>query len=142
MQEDQISKGILLPRGNIEQLHVPHDVLGKITTDPKNFLVLFIPRADNLKINIIPCDAPEVLKIQVNLTEFSPQTIKSIAEIIYALNITTIHTSGLCFRDNQCCYEAYVELTGDKEQIQEDIRVKFLKIEGCKEVILETIKTA
>ena len=139
MHENQISKGMLLQRGNIEQLHLPHDVLGKITTNSKNFLVLFIPRADSLKINIIPCDAPEILKILVNLSEFSPQTIKSIADIIYTLNITTIHTSGLCFRENKCCYEAYVELTGDKENIQEEIRSKFMRVEGCKSVELEII---
>jgi hypothetical protein len=141
MHENQISKGLLLPKGNIEQLHLPHDVLGKITTNSKNFLVLFIPRADSLKINIIPCDAPEVLKILVNLSEFSPQTIKSIADIIYTLKISTIHTSGLCFRDDKCCYEAYVEVKGDKGKIQDDVRSRFLQIEGCKSVDLEIMKT-
>lgn len=142
MQDNQISKGMLLPRDEIEQLHVPHDVLGKISADPKNFLVLFIPREDSLKINIIPCESTEVLKILVSLSEFSPQTIKSIADIIYTLHITTIHTSGLCFRDDQCCYEAYVELKDpDKEKIQEEIRAKFIAINGCKEVFLDIMKT-
>jgi hypothetical protein len=136
----QISSASLLTRDALSTISIPEEALSKLTDTTDNFLVIFIPRSDNLKISIIPCKSSEILKILVHLTEFSPQTVKSIAEIIYDLKISTVHTSGICFHDLECCYEAYVEIQEKKNDLK-FIREKFLKIPQCKAVDLEIIST-
>jgi hypothetical protein len=135
----QISSASLLTREALSTISIPEEVLSKLTDATDNFLVIFIPRSDNLKISIIPCKSAEILKILVHLTEFSPQTVKSIADIIYDLKISTVHTSGICFHDLECCYEAYVEV----QEIYDlkFIREEFLKIPQCTAVDLEIIST-
>ncbi len=130
----------MLTRENLKTLAVPPESLRQFTADAGSYLVIFNPRPDNMKISIIPCKTKEVLKIVVHLTEFSPQTVKSIADIIYDLKISTVHTSGICFHEKECCYEAYVET---REGILASlIKEKFQKIPQFKAVDIETIKVS
>jgi hypothetical protein len=135
----QISKGIMLSREKLKAITVPIEALQQFPADATNFLVIFNPRSDSMKISVIPCKNKEVLKIVVHLTEFSPQTVKSIADIIYDLKISTVHTSGICFHDKECCYEAYVEMD-KKSNIMSTIKEKFTRIPQFKAVDLEIIK--
>ncbi len=136
----QISTGIMLTRENLKMLTMPPDALRQFTAEAGSYLVIFNPRPDNMKISIIPCKTKEVLKIVVHLTEFSPQTVKSIADIIYDLRISTVYTSGICFHEKECCYEAYVEMRGGN--IMSSIKEKFSKIPQFKAVDLEIIKVS
>ncbi|MEX2682964.1 MAG: hypothetical protein Q6373_015345 [Candidatus Sigynarchaeota archaeon] len=135
-----ISTGIMLTRENLTTLVIPPEALRQFTAEASSYLVIFNSRPDNMKISIIPCKAKEVLKIVVHLTEFSPQTVKSIADIIYDLRITTVHTSGICFHEKECCYEAYVEMQGS--DIMSTIKERFQKIPQFKAVDIEIIKTS
>ncbi len=130
----------MLTRENLKTLAMPPDALRQFTAEAGSYLVIFNPRPDNMKISIIPCKTKEVLKIVVHLTEFSPQTVKNIADIIYDLRITTVHTSGICFHEKECCYEAYVEMRGGN--IASSIKERFQKIPQFKAVDLEIIKVS
>nr|MDO8111450.1 hypothetical protein [Candidatus Sigynarchaeota archaeon] len=136
---NMLSKGLLLTREKLKSITVPQQVLDQFTADTNNYLVIFNPRSDNLKISIIPCRTREILKVLVHLTEFSPQTVKNIADIIYDLKISTVHTSGICFHEKECAYEAYIEMD-KKGTIMNTIKDKFSKIPQCKNVDLEIIK--
>ncbi|NMC06255.1 MAG: hypothetical protein GYA24_13650 [Candidatus Lokiarchaeota archaeon] len=132
-----ISTGKMLTRDGLKSLTIPPEALRQFTADSGNFLVIFNPRPESMKISIIPCKSKEVLKVVVHLTEFSPLTVKNIADIIYDLKISTVHTSGICFHEKECCYEAYVEMKGN---IANQIKEKFSKIPQYKSVDLEIIK--
>nr|MDO8117751.1 hypothetical protein [Candidatus Sigynarchaeota archaeon] len=134
----QVSTGKLLKRESLKHIELPDDVLNKLNTNAKQFLIVYVPKDDGVRITIIPSKSLEVLKILVHLSEFSPATLKSIADIIYDLKISTIHTSGICFHASECCYEAYVEM-GKREDLSL-IREKFLRIPQCKAVDLEVMK--
>ncbi len=128
-----------MKRDQLKHVEIPDDVLNKLSTNAKQFLIVFVPKDDGVRVTIIPSKSLEVLKILVHLSEFSPATLKSIADIIYDLKISTIHTSGICFHASECCYEAYVELMGKRDDLPL-IREKFLKIPQCKAVDLEVMK--
>ena len=138
MSQQQISKGILLTRDKLHTIEVSQEVLDQFTPDTNNYLVIFNPRADSLKISIIPSKNREVLKILVHLTAFSPQAVKAIADIVYDLKIATVYTSGICFQEQECIYEAYVEYT--KNTAISSIKEKFSNIPQAVSVELEIIK--
>ncbi|MHA1793449.1 MAG: hypothetical protein ACTSVI_12435 [Promethearchaeota archaeon] len=142
MNRKRISKGILLPGDKLKTLSIPIDVIGRLTSSNKNYLVIFIPKDEDVKISILPCHSKAIMKISVYLNEFSPKTVKSIAEIIYDLNIHTIHTSGLCFQDKKCCYEAYIEMNDNDINRVSFIREKFIKIDGCIGVDVEILEVS
>ncbi|MBN2150620.1 MAG: hypothetical protein JW839_04140 [Candidatus Lokiarchaeota archaeon] len=135
-----ISTGIMVTRESLRTLVTPPEALRQFTAEAGSYLVIFNPRPDNMKISIIPCKTREVLKIVVHLTEFSPQTVKNIADIIYDLKISTVHTSGICFHEKECCYEAYVEAQGG--EIAGPIKERFSKVPQFKAVDLEIIKVS
>ncbi|MHA1370033.1 MAG: hypothetical protein ACTSWN_06615 [Promethearchaeota archaeon] len=139
MNNDKISHGLLVSRKKLGNIQVPSEILEKLSPEKNNFLAIFTTKMDNLKINIIPYNSKKVLKLILYLESFSPNAVKSIAEIIYDLNIKTIYTSGICFNDNECCYEAYVEI--ENEDNLDVIKNSFLdNVEGCKSVELFTLK--
>lgn len=130
----------MLSRENLNTLVMPPEALRQFTAEAGSYLVIFNPRPDNMKISIIPCKTKEVLKIVVHLTEFSPQTVKNIADIIYELRISTVHTSGICFHEKECCYEAYVEMRGGN--LVSAIKDRFQKIPQFKAVDIEIIRAS
>lgn len=137
----EVSKGKLLRRGEVTRLEIPPVLIDKLPFSSR-LLVIFVPRPDNVKITVIPCKTEEILKIVVHLDQFHPETIRSIADIISELRISTVHTSGICFHEKECFYEAYVELNpGRGLQEANVIRDRFSRIEGCRGVDLELLQT-
>jgi hypothetical protein len=133
-----LSEGQLVSRRSLGNLRIPDKVVDEIQGS-KNFLVIFAPRPNIIKINIFPSDSEEIVKILIKLQEFSPTTVKTIASIIHNLNLPNLYTSGMCIKENECIYEAYIEK--DKLKVDMDlIRDKFEQIENVKSVQVFTLK--
>ncbi len=133
-----LSEGQLVSRRGLGNLRIPDKVVDEIQGS-KNFLVIFAPRPNIIKINIFPSDSEEIVKILIKLQEFSPTTVKNIATIIRDLNLPNLYTSGMCIKENECIYEAYIE----KDKLKVDIaliRTEFEKIENVKSVEVYTLK--
>ncbi len=133
-----LSEGQLVSRRGLANLSIPNKVIDEIQGS-KNFLVIFAPRPNIIKINIFPSDSEEIVKILIKLQEFSPTTVKTIASIIRELNLPNLYTSGMCIKENECIYEAYIE----KDKLKADIiviRNEFEKIENVKSVEVFTLK--
>ncbi len=133
-----LSEGQLVSRRGLANLSIPNKVVDEIQGS-KNFLVIFAPRPNIIKINIFPSDSEEIVKILIKLQEFSPTTVKTIASIIRELNLPNLYTSGMCIKENECIYEAYIE----KDKLKADITVirnEFEKIENVKSVEVFTLK--
>ncbi|MHA1683849.1 MAG: hypothetical protein ACTSUE_23115 [Promethearchaeota archaeon] len=124
----RISKGTLISADKLGIINIPDDILYELKEKSDNFLILFIPQEKSTNIMIIPHGKNQIIKILVHLTTFSPNTIRAIADIIYDLNLHTIHTSGMCTHDHECCYEAYIEHKDDMDL--KFIREQFMKVEG------------
>lgn len=133
-----LSEGQLVSRRGLANLSIPNKVIDEIQGS-KNFLVIFAPRPNIIKINIFPSDSSEIVKILIKLQEFSPTTVKTIASIIRDLNLPNLYTSGMCIKENECIYEAYIEK--DKLNVEIDkIQREFEKIENVKSVEVFTLK--
>ncbi len=133
-----LSEGQLVSRRGLGNLKIPNKVVDEIQGS-KNFLVIFAPRPNIIKINIFPSDSAEIVKILIKLQEFSPTTVKTIATIIRDLNLPNLYTSGMCIKENECIYEAYIE----RDKLKVDIaliRHEFEKIENVKSVEVYTLK--
>ncbi len=133
-----LSEGQLVSRRGLGNLRIPNKVVDEIQGS-KNFLVIFAPRPNIIKINIFPSDSEEIVKILIKLQEFSPTTVKKIASIIRELNLPNLYTSGMCIKENECIYEAYIE----KDKLKVDIGLiqrEFEKIENVKSVEVFTLK--
>ncbi len=133
-----LSEGQLVSRRGLGNLRIPDKVVDEIQGS-KNFLVIFAPRPNIIKINIFPSNSEEIVKILIKLQEFSPTTVKTIATIIRDLNLPNLYTSGMCIKENECIYEAYIE----KDRLNVDIaliRKEFEKIENVKSVEVFTLK--
>jgi len=133
-----LSEGQLVSRENLLNLHIPTKIVEQLQ-DAKNFLVIFAPRPNIIKINIFPSTSDEIVKILIKLTEFSPEAVRTIASIIRTLNLPHLYTQGMCLKENDCVYEAYIEK--DKLEVDiESIRSEFEKAANVKSVEVFSLK--
>ncbi|HMF34842.1 MAG TPA: hypothetical protein VKK79_25700 [Candidatus Lokiarchaeia archaeon] len=138
-EPSSLSEGQLVSRVDLANLHIPQKILDELQA-AKNFLVIFAPRPNIIKINVFPSDSDEIVKILIKLTEFSPETVKTIASIIRMLNLPNLYTSGMCIRENECVYEAYIEK--DKLEVDVDsIQNEFEKVANVKSVEVYSLTT-
>jgi len=131
-QPSNLSEGQLVSRKGLRNLRIPDNIVKELEGF-KNFLVVFAPRPNIIKINIFPSDSNEIVKVLIRLQEFSSTTVKMIASIIRNLNLPNLYTSGMCIKENECIYEAYIE----KDKLKVDISIirnEFEKIENVKSV--------
>lgn len=135
--EHEISKGAIVERSKLHSIDLPQGIVDTVEEGITRFLLIFSSRSNTIKVSIIPCKEKEVAKMIVWLDSFSPNTVKQIAEIVSNMNIHPLHTTGICFHEEDCCYEAYIEI-GDGV-VPEGIRRSFLNIEGCKSVEIEIL---
>ncbi|OLS14865.1 MAG: hypothetical protein RBG13Loki_1497 [Promethearchaeota archaeon CR_4] len=133
-----LSEGLLVSRKGLTNLRIPDKVVGEMQSS-KNFLVIFAPRPNIIKVNIFPSDSEEIVKILIKLQEFSATTVKKIASIISDLNLPNLYTSGMCIKENECIYEAYIERDKLKVDLT-SIPKEFEMIENVKSVEVFSLK--
>ncbi len=141
--ENNLSWGKVVTKNSLENISLPKDMIqsfiNSINTIYKSVLIVFTPRNNILKIDVFPVENEDILKLQLELTQFSGDAVKQIGKIIRELNIPkNLFTSGVCVKSNLCLYEAYIEeqklpvsITEMKERfshVENVIRVNITKL--------------
>ena len=96
-----------------------------------------------MKINIFPIENKTIKKILINLTDFSPELVNSISTILKDLNLSDciLHTTGICYAEEFCYYETYINIANLNEIniTLEKIKEDFSNIPRSNKVMIEDI---
>ncbi|MEJ2252387.1 MAG: hypothetical protein P8Y97_22340 [Candidatus Lokiarchaeota archaeon] len=141
-EKKKISVGLIISK---EQLYsnpiIPEEIKEEIT-EAEYYLLIYISREDVVKISCFPTKTDNLKKILIKLEEFSPNLVKGISSVLRELNLSKdiLHTTGLCFKLQDCYYESY--LVGDnlKPDVIENVKQKFKSVTKIVDVIIEDIE--
>lgn len=112
MDENNLSWGRVVDKNSLNNIVLPKEMIENFIgqTSTENALIVFTPRKKILKIDVFPVESKDIVKVKLELTEFSGNTVKQIGQIIRDNNIPkNLFTSGVCIKTELCLYEAYIE---------------------------------
>ncbi len=115
MIQIQESKPISLPADFLDILR-PKDV------EESSAVMILAPSTKIIRI--IPTKSPEVVKIAIEIGELSPDFLQGLGVVFMRGKIKTLYSTGLCFTQDSCTYEAYLdssELTISQEQLRNEL---------------------
>ncbi|QEE15998.1 hypothetical protein DSAG12_01826 [Promethearchaeum syntrophicum] len=133
--------GIILPFKDLRRkksLALPQNILRDLEVfleKRKNFFIVFQKRKENFKIDIMPYEKKQVLKISVIFNgSLSPDTLKRISVVFQEMGLPFLYTSGICQQKGQCIYEGYfnpldkTDFSETKAKLEEINNVEEIKI--------------
>jgi hypothetical protein len=120
---------------------IPEEVKGIIGKKGEFFLMIFVPREDIVKASFFPCKDANIEKILIKLSEFSPELVKGISEVLKDLKLAEhiLHTTGLCFSTEACYYESYLHLSPDENISNDTVKAAFSRVPKVLDVVIEPI---
>jgi hypothetical protein len=89
-------------------------------------------------IRIIPTKSPIVLKLVIQIGQLSPYFLQELGVIFLKDKIATLYSTGLCFTQETCVYEGFIDAKDLKvtpEQLRQDTKA----ISGVTQVTLEEL---
>ncbi|MFX1237262.1 MAG: hypothetical protein ACFE8P_06020, partial [Promethearchaeota archaeon] len=92
--KNKISSGLVISNEQMKNNPIfPNEIKSEISDTPF-YLLIYIPREDVIKINCFPLRTDSIKKILIKLTEFSPDLVKGISNVLKELNLSNdiIHT--------------------------------------------------
>ncbi|OLS14020.1 MAG: hypothetical protein RBG13Loki_2335 [Promethearchaeota archaeon CR_4] len=120
---------------------IPVDVKDIMGNKGNYFLLIFVPREDLVKASFFPCNDAHIEKILIKLSEFSPELVKGISEVLKELTLAEhiLHTTGLCFSSEACFYESYVHLSPEENISISAVKDAFSRVPKVIDVIIEPV---
>ncbi len=119
------SKPIELPETFLEMLR-PKDADGS----PHAVMIL----APSTKIiRIIPTKSPKVIKVAIEIGELSPDFLQELGIVFMKSKIKTLYSTGLCFTQESCVYEGYID-SQDVTISYEELKNQLEEIKGVSKV--------
>ncbi len=125
----QESKPISLPADFLETLR-PKDV------EESSAVMILAPSTKIIRI--IPTKSPEVIKLAIEIGELSPDFLQELGVVFMRGKIRTLYSTGLCFTQDSCTYEAYLD-SSDLTISQEQLRDELTEIKGVSKAEFTTI---
>jgi hypothetical protein len=138
-EKNKISLGLIVTREELTNSIFPVEIIEEIL-ETSYYLLIFISREDVVKLSCFPTKTNKIKKVLIKLTEFSPDLVKGISNVLRELDLSKyiLHTTGLCYEMEKCFYETYIvgENIGDKIEL---IKERFEAISKVVDVKIEDI---
>ena len=139
----KVSVGLIVKNEDIiSNKIIPKEIIQSLEKKPY-YLLIYIIREDIVKINIFPIENKSIKKILINLKDFSPELVNGISNVLKDLNLSDyiLHTTGICYAEEFCYYETYINIANLNEIniTLEKIKEEFLNIPGINNVKIEDI---
>ena len=120
-------------------IYFPADFLDTIRPkDVEESSAVMILAPSTKIIRIIPTKSPEVIKLTIEISELSPDFLQELGVIFMRGKIRTLYSTGLCFTEDSCTYEAYLD-SSDLIISQEQLRDELTEIKSVSKVEFTTI---
>ena len=147
MTEKTLSWGKVVEKNTLGNISLPKKMFDSFFQDSWSFsnslthvLIVFSPKPRALKIDILPLEGSEVIKIQLKLTDLSVNTIEQIRQITKELKLPDdLFMSGVCIEQKYCLYESYIEKS-KLEVSLEQIKDQFTSVDSITDVEIQNIE--
>ncbi|MHA2271671.1 MAG: hypothetical protein ACXACI_07400 [Candidatus Hodarchaeales archaeon] len=132
-----IAKMVLLAYD--QPITLPADFLASLQPTEEGAHAIMILAPSPKIIRIIPAKSPEVLKVVIEIGELSPNFLQELGLVLMHAKIKTLYSTGLCFTQETCVYEGYIDASDvhlPEEQLERDLA----SIKGVAKVHMDLLK--
>lgn len=132
-----IAKMVLLAYD--QPITLPDDFQASLRSKEEGAHAIMILAPSPKIIRIIPAKSPEVLKVVIEIGELSPNFLQELGLVLMHAKIKTLYSTGLCFTQDSCVYEGYIDASDvhvPEEQLERDLA----SIKGVAKVNMDLLK--
>jgi len=91
-------------------------------------------------IRIIPTTSEKVYKVGIEIGKLSPDFLKKMGSLFMKAGIKTLYSTGLCFTQESCVYEGYIDSKEFKNVNMETIKEELADIDGVSKVDISVLE--
>ncbi|MFX1513659.1 MAG: hypothetical protein ACFFCQ_13835 [Promethearchaeota archaeon] len=123
-----------------KEILLPKKFLDILDDSPETGTYLLVFRRATGIIRILPTKSSKAIKIYLEIGDLGTNFLDELGNIYESLKIQALFSTGLCFEEDRCMYEAFIDpinLTVTREELQEALE----GLEGITAVELIEITT-
>ncbi len=124
--------------GTDEPITLPKAFLEALASDETSHCILILAPSNKI-IRLIPTASNEVIKVKINIGKLSPDFLRQMGSIFIRLGIKTLYSTGLCFTQDSCVYEGYIDSIELENVTKDEIKEEFIGIEGVSSVDIDVL---
>lgn len=120
-------------------IELPESFLKSLRPKEGSFAVMILAPSTKI-IRIIPTDSDEVIKVAIEISELSPDFLQKLGSILTKHKIKTLYSTGLCFTQDTCVYEGYVDKSELKGLSMDGLQNELNGIKGVSAVDISVLE--
>ena len=94
----------------------------------------------NKIIRIIPTSSNKVYKLSVDIGQLSSDFLRQIGNLFLKLGLKALYSTGICFVEEKCVFDGYIEATEFKKINIEDLKKELSSIEGVSGITITVLE--
>jgi hypothetical protein len=111
------------------------EFLEYLIMEKKDYAIL-VYSVSTRTIRLIPTETGRVVKITIEIDELTPGFLDELGRVLTTHKVDTLYSSGICFTEDSCQYEGYIDQEDIDSTILDPLRNKLLTIRGISSVDL------
>ena len=119
-----------------QPITLPSDFLETLKPKDGSSSAVMILAPSTKIIRIIPCKSNSVIKVSIEIGELSPDFLQELGVVFMRSKIKTLYSTGLCFTQETCLYEGYIDKSDIIEITEDALRSELQSIKGVSKVEL------
>ena len=140
MSSNQVTIAKMVSLDDTNPIALPVDFLETLKPKEGSSNAVMILAPSTKIIRIIPSKSNTVLKVAIEIGELSPDFLQELGVVFMRSKIKTLYSTGLCFTQETCVYEGYVD-SADVEMPTEKLQSELQGIKGVSQVVITTLGT-
>jgi len=121
-------------------ISLPADFLETLRPKDGSSSAVMILAPSTKIIRIIPSKSAVVIKVSIEIGELSPDFLQELGVVFMRSKIKTLYSTGLCFTQDTCLYEGYIDRIDLKEITEDNLKNELSSIKGVSKVDLSELE--
>ncbi|MCE7744022.1 MAG: hypothetical protein GPJ52_02685 [Candidatus Heimdallarchaeota archaeon] len=122
-----------------QPIQLPQTFLDALKPEEGNYAVMILAPSTKI-IRIIPTTSEKVYKVGIEIGKLSPDFLKKMGSLFMKAGIKTLYSTGLCFTQESCVYEGYIDSKEFKNVNMETIKEELADIDGVSKVDISVLE--
>ncbi|MCF2142260.1 MAG: hypothetical protein K9W42_00980 [Candidatus Heimdallarchaeota archaeon] len=101
---------------------------------------VIILTTNNKIIRIIPTSSNKVYKLAIDIGQLSSDFLRQIGNLFLKLGLKALYSTGICFVEEKCVFDGYIEATEFKKIKIEDLKKELSSIEGVSGITITVLE--
>ena len=139
MSDNSVTIARMISLEESSPIELPMDFLETLKPKDGSSTAVMILAPSTKIIRIIPSKSDTVVKVSIEIGELSPDFLQELGVVFMRSKIKTLYSTGLCFTQETCLYEGYIDKSDFVEITEEDLRTELSNIKGVSKVTLESL---